>query len=267
MPIAPVAVLLHSWLMPAPLLALTFEDFLRGAVQLLVVMFFFGGPLLRRGKGQGEAAPGQPADRPRRARRSAAETTGEDLWKQLMEGIEPQQRPTPPQPTQARANPATAAAKPKPSAAAPSRGASNAPRAPAATRPPPFPGAPTQVRPAAASGPLRSSAARSAEPSAPEALGTELAPEALNDIQFAEIDEEELERNPDATVKPIAAGSGSSSAGSEAAPIGAPPAPVHSPWGMAGTDWRRALVLAEVLGPPVTLRGGGGSPLSGAGQR
>jgi hypothetical protein len=232
---------LASWLLTPPVLALDFEGLLKGLIQVALLVFFFGGPLLGRGKKAGDADPDQPAPRPRRASRSEAERKGEDLWKQLLEGLEPKeqkppsappQRPTP-RPAQARAT--TAA---QPSGAPP--------------RPPPIPGAAqratgqTGAPPAvAASKP----AARMAEPSAPEALGTELAPAELNDIQFSEIDEEAVERDPTLGVAPpIAATSG------EPAVPGVGGAR-RVGWLDPGTDWRRAMILAEVLGPPVSLRG------------
>jgi hypothetical protein len=206
------------------LLAFDMQDFLQSAFQILVLVFFFGAPLLGRGaKQRGATGRPNPAQRPRR--RSEAEERGEDIWRQLLEGLE--QKP---------------AAAPAPQKAGP--------------------------RPVAAAAPAAASAA---ERSAPRPLESELAPGELTDIDFSEIDEEALERAPESahpvlpevSSEEIGVGAGAS-AGIESVSSGEAAAEAQRELASGelprfvlprgAQDWRRALLLAEVLAPPVSLR-------------
>lgn len=214
--------------LPLPVLAFNLEDFLRSAFQILVLVFFFGAPLLRRAaKEQNPPRRQRPGPR----RRSEAEERGEDLWRQLLEGLEEKaaQRPAAPPPPLPQARPV-------PSAATPGGGSG------------------------------------AAEPHSPRPLDSELAPGDLTGIDFSEIDEEALERAPESAHPVTAEGPPNRSAVGAGASTGleavsASAAAAEAQRELARSDaphlllprdpaeWRRALILAEVLAPPVALRG------------
>lgn len=208
---------------PLPLLAFDLEEFLRSAFQILVLVFFFGAPLLRRadkGGDKGRAQTRRAAPAPRR--RSEAEQRGEDLWRKLLEG---QGEPPVPQPAQ----------RPRPV-------------------PVPVP-APTGTQ----------------ERSEPRPIDIELAPDELTDIDFNEIDEEALERAPEKAHpvtpegQPVASAvggganagitAGAADAASEALERGSMRSRGEAfDLPRDAAQWRRAVLLAELLAPPVALR-------------
>jgi hypothetical protein len=219
----------------------SFESLVEGLVQLGVLAVFFGLPILRgilneRKKRAARTAvpvPRRPLDR---APRSEPEQTGKDLWKQLLESLEERAEPRP-------TAPATPVEPPyrtevsdggEPEAAPPWRG----PADPLGDPRPPAP-------------------APAYEPPPRRRLTAE-----LPSSDQPPIDEEQLERSG----APVA----------EAVPLGVLPAAQALPRFVEGVeppplphleaasrvrrdsleapDWRRALVLAEVLAPPLSLR-------------
>ncbi|QDU68402.1 hypothetical protein Pla86_34960 [Planctomycetes bacterium Pla86] len=240
------------------------NDILEGIIQIAFVALFFGVPIVRGilRERQRNAAPGAPA---RRAPRPVAtevdgELSGRDLWKQLLEGVEPT-RPAAkvPRPQDPMGDPHL-----RPESAVHRRQRKQAKVATASATPEPARRVHeeplTAVLPSAAREKLRDDLPSALRPMPSESElertgGDEMVARGslaeLSGLRSSLPVSGTLDRFPPATERGPAAESGGK---------------VASRYPLSDREaWRRAVVLAEVLGPPAALRELEGGALGRAG--
>lgn len=250
-----------------PLLAQNEPDgLLRGLLQLLLLLAFFGLPALGRSKEKrGQAKPIAPPRRRQAAPSSTEEKTGRDLWKDLMQGLEQvgdkvEERVEKTRRAVEGASTGSTAARQQPPAPAPAR--------PRATVPPP---PPAKRRQRTTEVGARLDTGLSSVTSEGELETGRYGEDALENRGSAE---EALERGaaparerlsslpsgPDGLSTQQLGGSGGFGTGrlqsSGPAEAGLPTVAATRLFGrrIDAADLRRSIVLAEVLGRPVALR-------------
>lgn len=187
-----------------PFVLADMDEVFRRIFQLLLLVFFFGGPLLKRERAASKQ--GRTARKPATARqqqRSELERKGQELWKQLLEGLDPEAAERRTRPT---------------------------------SKPPPSP--PTR----------RAVPDKPPTPSFPPPTRTQVA-----EATFSEIDEDAVEANLVVTA-PLSGMAPPSAAGTLAVAAASAVEEDEPQSGRSGSEWRRAIALAEVLSPPVGLR-------------
>ena len=236
------------------------EGILEGLIQLLFIAVFFGIPILRgifseRSKQAAGRRPAPPKPRPRPERGAErGEERGGDLWRQLLEGIEEPEAKTPvPRPQDPMGDPQV-------------RPESTVRRAPSRRRPEPIeaeleptpePVRPQRRRPAPLQVDLPSrdddGKLRADLPSAGRSVPTESELEVSGgDDRLPRRVLTELDGLAERT--PVSASLGTEPLESAAPTASVAPSRVLSPLASAPEDWRRAVVLAEILAPPIALR-------------